>query len=246
MNPIIKKIPSQQLMLILIICFLAGILGFQVYTHYFYNGILTGVYQVDVEWMGHTDQKVVAFTFDDGPDPAFTPEILAVLDRYKTPATFFVCGGAARKYPEILINEVHAGHEIGNHTYSHPHLLKETPEVIRKELESADQVIQKITGEKPIYVRSPYEELSESILTENRNLKKMTILSTITLERQTLKTPQAQAERVVSLVFPGAIILMHDGRLNRHQTVLALPYLIEQLHAKGYQIVPLRKILKRR
>lgn len=211
-----------------------------------FEEVFADVYKVDVEWMGHTTAKVVALTFDDRPDPKFTPEILKILEKYQTPATFFVCGNNVAKYPEILLKEIQAGHEIGNHTFSHPHLLKLTTEQIKTELVLTDEIIKKITRKKTTIFRPPYEELSENIITVTRDLQKYSVLSTITLEHQSLKTPQAEAERVLNLAFPEAIILMHDGRLNRHRTVEALPYLIEGLHAKGYRIVPLKTLLKRK
>ena len=201
------------------------------------------VNQSDVLWMGFNSQKVVAFTFDDGPDPSYTPQILATLKKYRVPATFFIEGANVLKYPGLVQAELKDGHTIGNHTFDHPHLAKESVEIIREELERTDRAIREVTGQTPRIFRPPYEELTEAIITASRGLHKQLIMSTITLEHHSVKTPQTKAERVVRLVFPGAIILMHDGRLNRASTVQALPYLIRGLKSRGYRIIPLNKLV---
>lgn len=199
--------------------------------------------RVDIVWMGYTKQKVVALTFDDGPDPTYTPQVLKILKEYNISATFFIEGSNVYKYPNIVRAEIKAGHTIGNHTYSHPRLSKLSLKDITAEILESDAEIKQIIGKKPSYFRPPYEELTENILTASRNLRKQIILSTLTLENVSTKTPQGKAERILQLVFPGAIILAHDGRLNRSQTVAALPYLIKGLTAKGYRIVPLKTLL---
>ena len=200
---------------------------------------------VDIEWMGYTSQKIVALTFDDGPDPRFTPKILAILAKDKIPATFFVVGANATAYPGLVAAEVAAGHEVGNHTLSHVHLSRFKLNEISKQLSAADRAIAKAAGQSPRLFRPPYEELNENILTAARKSRKKIIMSTITLEHHTLINPQDQARRVVNMVFPGAIILAHDGRVNRTQTVAALPYLIEGLKAKGYRIVAIKELLNK-
>jgi peptidoglycan/xylan/chitin deacetylase (PgdA/CDA1 family) len=199
--------------------------------------------KVDVSWMGYTDQKIVALTFDDGPDPVYTPQILKVLQKYHTPATFFILGSKAYQYPEIVKTEVNAGYLIGNHTYSHRRLSAISASAIRAEIDETDRVIKKISANKPDFFRPPYEELTDGVLKATFQLHKQILLSTITLEHQAAKTSKAKAERVIRLVFPGAIILAHDGRLNRSTTVKALPYLITGLTAKGYRIVSLLELL---
>lgn len=199
--------------------------------------------RIDIAWMGLTRQKVVALTFDDGPDSRYTPRILAILKKYHTPATFFVTGANALKYPKLVLDEYRSGFMIGNHSFSHPHLAMLTTTKVITELMTTDRAIQEATGMNPSLFRPPYEELSGDIIPVSRRLHKKIVLSTITLEHKSAKNPRAMAERVVKLVFPGAIILMHDGRLNRDRTVKALPYLIKALSVKGYRIVPVQRLL---
>jgi peptidoglycan-N-acetylglucosamine deacetylase len=202
--------------------------------------------KIDIAWMGYTNQKVVALTFDDGPDPVYTPLILKILQRYHVPATFFVEGANVKKYPAVLREEIKNGHLIGNHTYTHPHLSTLSPLHVKKEIAATDQVVRTITSQATHYFRPPYEELTEQILLDSREQHKQIILSTVTLEHELAKTPRAKAERVIRSVFPGAIILAHDGRLNRFSTVRALPYLIRGLRAKGYRIISLKDLLRKR
>ena len=151
-----------------------------------------------------------------------------------------------QKYPQLVKEEIQNGHVIGNHTFSHPHLSTLSVDQIRTELDTTDEIIQEVSGKKPLFFRTPYEELNENILKVSHLGHKQIILSTITLEHALSKTPKAKAERVIRMVFPGAIILAHDGRLNRHSTVQALPYLIQGLQAKGYRFVSLQELFRKR
>lgn len=204
---------------------------------------IKNIYQVNLHWSGNTYQKIVALTFDDGPDPSYTPKILTILNQYKVPATFFVQGVNVLHYPLLLKKEVQSGFEIGNHSFSHPHLANQKTKEITRELELTDHAIETVIGTKPRWFRPPYEEITPSILRASRLVNKSIILSNITLEHSATMSPRTLAKRVANLVFPGAIILMHDGRLNRHSTVKALPYLLNNLSAKGYRIVPLHDLL---
>jgi peptidoglycan-N-acetylglucosamine deacetylase len=213
------------------------------YRYQFFQKTIGFIDKVDIAWMGYTNQKVVALTFDDGPDPVYTPQVLQVLQKYHVPATFFAVGASVYQYPEIVKAEIKAGHSIANHTYSHPRLSTLAAGEIRAEIIEADAEIQKASGKTPEFFRPPYEELTEDILTVSREQHKQIIFSTITLEHESAKTPKAKAERVLRMIFPGAIILAHDGRLNRSKTVAALSYLINGLTAKGYRIISLKALL---
>lgn len=201
------------------------------------------VERADIHWLGFTERKYVALTFDDGPDPRFTPKILAILKRYRVPAAFFVVGSNVDKYPDILSRTIEAGHEIGNHTLTHPHLCKLGRAKIMRQIAATDERIYRAVGIHAPLFRPPYQELNEAIIASARDLHYRIVLSTITLEHGNKKKPLREVRRVLKMVFPGAIILAHDGRLDRTYTVVALPKLIEGLKAKGYRIVPLGKLL---
>ncbi len=100
-------------------------------------------------------EKVVALTYDDGPSSAFTPRILKILSRYKVKATFFMIGEEMSKHPEIVKAVARAGHVIGNHTYTHPFITRQTPSQLARELDMCDREIRKITGRHATLFRAP-------------------------------------------------------------------------------------------
>ena len=241
----VKRIQLPITVLLATIAILLLIIPRQLINQYlFVRSAVAIVNRVDIEWMGYTSQKIVALTFDDGPDPRYTPHILKILARYKVPATFFLIGSSVQLHPELVRAEIAAGHQIGNHTWSHPHLRRLSLRQIRQQLSATDRAIGKVAGVEPLFFRPPYEDLSEKILAASRASHKKIIMSTITVEHHALPTPQQKAQRVIRMVFPGAIILAHDGRVNRTDTVAALPYIIKGLKAKGYRFVSLTEILK--
>ncbi|MFC4618358.1 polysaccharide deacetylase family protein [Camelliibacillus cellulosilyticus] len=116
-------------------------------------------------WDVPTSKKLVALTFDDGPHPGFTPEILDVLKKYNAKATFFVVGNRAERYPGVLKREVSEGHEIGNHTYSHTRLNHlSNPKAWQNEIEKTDTLIQNFQGAHLKLLRPPEGILSEAII----------------------------------------------------------------------------------
>ncbi|TCL64724.1 peptidoglycan/xylan/chitin deacetylase (PgdA/CDA1 family) [Hydrogenispora ethanolica] len=241
----VKRVQLPVLALLAMVAVLLFTIPRQLINHYlFVRSAIALVDRVDIEWMGYTSQKVVALTFDDGPDPRYTPAILKILAEYKIPATFFLVGTNVRRHPELVRAEIAAGHQVGNHTLSHPHLRRLTLPQIEKQIAATDRAIAEAAGVEPLLFRPPYEELSENILAASRLARKKIVMSTITVEHHVLPTPQQKANRVAKMVFPGAIILAHDGRVNRTDTVAALPEIIRALQAKGYRFVTLTELLQ--
>ena len=199
--------------------------------------------KVPVIWHGFTKERVVALTFDDGPDPRFTPAVLAVLHRYGVHATFFVVGKNVKRWPDLLRAEMAAGHEIGNHTYSHPELYRLPREKVEQEIVDGDAVVAEVAGVVPRFFRPPYERLSLAIFQAAWSTGKKIVLSGVCLEHHEVHTPQEMAARVLAQIRPGTIILAHDGRLDRKNTVAALPLLLAELKARGYRVVTLGELL---
>ena len=110
-----------------------------------------------------TDEKKIALTFDDGPHYKYTDEILDILEKYGVKATFFVIGVNAERHPEKVKRIALSGHEIGNHTYSHPHLKKVSAQELESEIEKASEVISRLTGKKPVLFRPPEGYCTEEI-----------------------------------------------------------------------------------
>lgn len=202
------------------------------------------LYLIDVKFRGNLvtrvdtgGDKLVALTFDDGPDPRFTPQILAILEKYDVPATFFVVGKFAEKYPDIVEAEIAGGHEVENHTYTHPNLKKDTFLKDKDEIKNCGEVIKKLTGRQPHFFRPPKRLYNKDTLVAASELGYKTVLWTIGIEHHRAKTPEKEAERVIKAARNGMIILGHDGRLNRIKTVEALPIIIKAYKDMGYRFV---------
>lgn len=185
-------------------------------------------------------QGVVALTFDDGPDPQWTPQILQILRDKGVPGTFFVIGKQAKEHPELLNEAMAEGSVIGNHTYSHPNLAQTSPADRRLEILGGAAVIEGITGHKPRLFRFPYGEGDNSDRNARRGDKLTSDLGFVPVRWD--NDPQDWArpgvdeivQRAVSQADERSIILLHDGGGDRSQTVAALPKLIDALRAKGY------------
>jgi len=197
---------------------------------------------LEIYWHLNTKEKIVALTFDDGPDPRFTPEILDILKKNKIKATFFDVGNKMKLYPQIVKRQVKEGHLIGNHTYTHPDLIVEDEKTVYKELEETEKIIEKETGYRTYLFRPPKGLLDSNIFKAVQQFGYKIILWGIGVENHSLKTPQELASRVISNTYPGTIILAHDGRLNRTKTVAAVKIIISQLKKKGYKFVTLKEM----
>lgn len=192
----------------------------------------------------------VAITFDDGPDPAWTPKVLDILKTANVKAAFFVVGVNAEQYPALVRRIADEGHEIGNHTYYHPNLALCWPEHIRLELNATQLLIETITGRSTTLFRPPYAaDTSPSKLTElmpleiAQDLGYLLVLENI--DPQDWAKPGADiiVQRVKQQRHDGSIILLHDAGGNRQQTVEALPRILDYLHTRGDTVVPLSTLL---
>ena len=191
----------------------------------------------------NTEEKIVALTVDDGPDPRFTPKLLDILKENNVQASFFVVGSQLEKYPDIGRRLVEEGNEVGNHTYSHPKLPDEDTNQIINEIVQGAEVIQKVLDTKPKYFRAPKGLFNNDVLRVANEQGEMVIMWSITLEHHTSPTPHDMAMRIIDKISPGGIILMHDGRLDRTRSIEALPILIKGLQEKGYKLVTLSELL---
>lgn len=199
--------------------------------------------------LAEVPDKVVTLTFDDGPDPWFTPEILRILRDRKVPATFFVIGKNAVANPDLLKQIVDQGHVVANHTYNHPHLEELGKEQVYEELSTVDAALSDLLGPSPrlsSYFRPPRGNLSREILAAVKDMNKELVLWNVCVENRSTTTPEEVRERVMSLVKDqnGGILLAHDGELDRTLTVQSLPLILDDLIREGYRIVPLDEYLE--
>lgn len=187
------------------------------------------------------DAPYVALTFDDGPNPETTPKLLKILAERNVKATFFMLGNRAVQAPEVVKAVAAAGHEIGNHSWSHPQLTKLPVAAADKQVEDTSALLEQITGAKPILMRPPYGSMSPSLqahLYEKYGLSQI-FWSVDPLDWK-VRDSQAVYDQIMKQVRPGAIILSHDIHPT---TVAAMPRVIDALIAKGYKIVTVSELI---
>jgi cellulose synthase/poly-beta-1,6-N-acetylglucosamine synthase-like glycosyltransferase/peptidoglycan/xylan/chitin deacetylase (PgdA/CDA1 family)/spore germination protein YaaH len=199
---------------------------------------------------GAGGEHQVAITFDDGPDPRWTPKILDILKAANVKAAFFLVGVNAERYPWLVRRIVDEGHEIGNHTYYHPNLALCWPEHIRLELNATQLLLETITGRATTLFRPPYAadtgptQLSElAPLKIAEDLNYLVVLENI--DPQDWAKPGADIilRRIKQQRHDGSVILLHDAGGDRSQTVEALPRILDWLHTRGDTVVPLSTLL---
>ena len=191
-----------------------------------------------------TDKKVVALTFDDGPKPGRTEEILEILAREKVPATFFLNGRNLEKHPALGRLIVENGHEIGNHSYSHPRMIFMSYTEVSRQVESTTSAIRELGYEGPIHFRPPY---GKKLLTLPFYLWRNNIKTIIwDVEPETWDEPRNTAmqrvEVAVEKTKPGSIILLHV-MYGDEQSMIATPIIIRELKQKGFRFVAVSDLI---
>ena len=198
-----------------------------------------------------TSKKVVALTFDDGPSPIWTPQILDQLKQAGVKATFFMLGEHVERYPGLAKRVAEEGHEIGNHTYDHHVLIYYKPQELEDEINRAEKIIKNITGKTTVYFRPPKAWLTPD---EKEKIKEMgykIILWSLNSKDWVTFDDKYIIKYIVRNIQPGDIILFHDsgGALsaeggNRKETVKAVPGLIRKLKEQGYRFVTVHELLE--
>ncbi len=192
-----------------------------------------------------TTSKLVALTFDDGPDPRYTPQILATLARNQAQATFFLLGSMVDKYPQLAQRIVAQGNEVANHGFRHLNCRNCSSTVTRQDIESAQAAIQQATGVKPTLFRYPYGKYNASSLRAVEQAGLTPIQWTVDSFDWRRPPPGTIANRVLSQVKPGSIVLLHDGGgSNRANTVAALELILPVLKKEGYRMVTVSRMLQ--
>jgi peptidoglycan-N-acetylglucosamine deacetylase len=214
----------------------------------------------EVNMYGSSPNKI-AITFDDGPDPEWTPRILDVLKNKGAKATFFLIGAEAQKYPGITKRVYAEGHEIGNHTFTHPDISNISKRYFEVELNLTERFFEGKLGVKPVLFRPPYSIDQEPDTADQvRPLELAQDLGYITVGDKVdpndwHDNPRRSANQIVNDVLAnlppcapsnlacGNIILLHDGGGDRRETVKALPQIIDGIRARGYEIVPVSELM---
>jgi peptidoglycan/xylan/chitin deacetylase (PgdA/CDA1 family) len=183
-------------------------------------------------------QRVVALTFDDGPSPIYTPQVPQILVTDHVPASFQIIGQNGAAYPDLLRQEAADGMSLVNHTWTHVDLATLAPSGWTGQVDQTNSLLQSITGHPVRCLRPPYGYTDSAVVAQlgQRGLAELYW----DVDPSDYLRPGASviAERVLSALHPGAIVVMHDGGGDRSQTVSALPAIISGVRAAGYQIVP--------
>lgn len=197
------------------------------------------IYQVD------TEQKLVALTFDDGPTPHYTAGVLQLLDLYQVKATFFVTGSDTQRYMTQAKQIVAAGHQLGNHSWSHQRMVFMSLDEISRELEGTDQQIREAGYQGEILFRPPYGKKLVLLPWYLANTHRTSITWDVAPETfdEDSEDPQTMATEVLEQVKPGSIVLLHLMYKNREASRAALPLIIKGLKEKGYRMVTLSELL---
>jgi peptidoglycan-N-acetylglucosamine deacetylase len=196
-------------------------------------------------WRGASDSHAVALTFDDGPS-ADTNALLDTLAEHNVKAAFFLIGREVEKHPEIARRIVREGHEIGNHSYSHPIYLFCSARKTASELSRTQEIIEQATGVTPRLARPPCGVRTRAFFKACRRLGLTTIQWEVAGFDWKKHSPNQIAEAVLKDVRPGSIILLHDGddtgKSGRRATVEAIPLILDGLKAKNLKVAPLREV----
>lgn len=238
-----KKRVRQLAFVLLLGSFLT--LGF--INRYVYRGF--GM-QVDMIRQGNPELSYVAITFDDGPDPMYTPAILDILAEHNVKATFFMVGRHVEQNPEIARRIVDEGHDIGNHTFSHRSMVPLHPQKVLDEVVRCEDIIKKVTGKRPYLFRPPRGVYSQTVRDIAIDRQYTLVLWSLSSQDWREITSREITDRILNHVCGGDILLFHDsGNLisadggNRNNTVLALPKILKGLGEKGLVPVTVQEML---
>lgn len=191
--------------------------------------------------------KMIALTFDDVPDPRFTPQLLDVLRKYEVKATFFVVGSRAEKHPALVERMIREGHVVGNHSYNHPEFGKLSVNAFRNQILRTENIISPLAGYKPRLIRPPYGDVSEQQLQwAKRHGYKLINWNVDSLDWRGL--PKAQVRNnILAHAGKGAIVLQHGGGgrgSDLRGTIQALPEVISIMRKRGYDFVTVPQMLQ--
>ena len=193
-------------------------------------------------------QKFIALTFDDGPNPPYTDEIVEYLHTQHIRATFFLVGMAVAAHPEVVRREVRYGDAIGNHTWDHAHLVLLSRAHVEREITSAESEIEHVSGIHTTLFRPPFGARDFLVLDVARRLGYQVIMWSVPLPGDwTRPAPQLIASRVLKYVKDGSIIVLHDGNrgkpADRRNTVEATKLIVTALKLQGYKFVTVPQLM---
>lgn len=187
-----------------------------------------------------TSKKQVALSFDAAWGNEQTEGLLETLDKYKVKCTFFLVGDWVEKFPDSVKQIAAKGHDIGNHSNTHPHMTQMSTSDMSGQIQACNEKIKKITGKTPTLFRAPYGDYNNDVVKSVNGCNMYCVQWDVDSLDWKDPTPEQITKNVVNKIKDGSIILMHNGATN---TPEALPMVIEGIKEKGYEIVPISQIL---
>lgn len=206
---------------------------------------------------GPRNERVVALTYDDGPNPPYTGKILDVLEREHVRATFFLVGRAVQAYPQIVRREVRDGDAVGNHTWDHAHLILMTPTSVRRSLSRTQRAIEAAAGVRTQLMRPPFGARDWTVMQVARSMGYTVVMWSVPLARDwEYPTPAQITARILPQVHDGSIIVLHDGNrgqlcgprlapriCDRTSDIAATRLIVEGLKRQGYTFVTIPRLM---
>lgn len=191
---------------------------------------------------GSDDVPEIALTFDDGPHPAYTPQVLDILGRYDITASFFCVGLNVQAHPELVARTAGEGHLVGNHTWSHPYLPDLSRDQLMRQVDATNEALTKATGTGSTLVRPPYGVRTSDVLTWLAERDMTTVFWNSDIGDWGLPGADAIVSAAVERTTNGSVLLLHDAGGDRSQTVEALPRILEGLLGRGFQFVTIDEL----
>jgi peptidoglycan/xylan/chitin deacetylase (PgdA/CDA1 family) len=206
------------------------------------------------QWFGRTfsrsdcESKLLALTFDDGPNDPYTLRLLDILDKHKVRATFFLIGRCVQQRPKIVRELLDAGHSIGNHTFSHPLLIFQSAANVAYEMEACGRALTEAVGEHSNLFRPPFGGRRPAVLRIARRLGLEPVMWNVTGYDWNAPSPEYIERKVTSQIRGGDVILLHDGShvqmgADRSRTVIATDRLIDRYQGEGYQFITIPEMI---
>ncbi len=197
--------------------------------------------QTSVFWSGPVKSRKIALTFDDGPNPKTTFLLLETLEGKEVVATFFLIGENAEVYPELVKEIKRRGHEIGNHSYSHPNMSRSEPLKVIKEIRKTQRILEEITGDVPTLFRPPYGTMMlEDLVVLPRFGLKLILWTVDSKDWSGINGKQIE-EIILGMTYSGSIIVCHE---QCRSTIESLPRVIDVLRERGYEFVTVSEIIE--